>query len=282
MPNLVTHLSDPSLAQQQISRTNIQSTPSESTSSDSTTNLTNVTTSQDVPQNVFLRGGQSNADHREPSSNGSIDDLNEKITTLQAENKQLKSSIKTGATNLFTALSVFSAGPWAVLTQPVFKMTINAANKAITAYKSGDEKAGSAFFESMATDFYTTLNTFKSIKEDPSEFFASKEKSAKFLGTVGSIIGGLIGAAILFLSGAGPVGAAFGAGIGLYLGKALGKALAGPLARYAESKTTKTDNVSTPTDPVETREAVNDPEQTPNASPLQETSELHLEPQNNS
>lgn len=261
---------------QQIAEPHIQDA-----SSESTTTLKNVTTSQDVPQNIFLRGGQSNADPRDPSPNKSIDDLNETITTLQAENKQLKSSIKTGATNLLTALSVFSAGPWAVLTQPVFKMTINAAKKAITAYKSGDEKVGSAFFESMASDFYQIQDTFRNIKKDRLAFFASKENSAKFLGTVGSIMVGLTCAAILF-SAAGPVGAAFGAGLGLYLGKAAGEALAGPLARYAESKATKTDDVSTPTDPVETDEAVNDAEHTPNASPGIDTSELYLEPNNNS
>lgn len=193
---------------------------------------------QDSPQ---ARSTTVTSEPRESSATNTVD-LSVENSALKAENKALKSSMKTGAANLFTALSVFSGGPWAALAQPLFKVAVNAVSKAINAFKSEGEglslarfqKAAGGFMESVKSDFGKTIDTLKEIKKDPTAFFASKENSTKALGTVGSVVGGLIGAAIF--SPAGPLGAAIGAGIGFYLGKLAGEALGPKAASYAETR----------------------------------------------
>lgn len=203
--------------------------------------LSDIDTNQEAASQDSSLAWLKNSDSREPASSGVVD-LSKQNEALKAENKALKSSMKTGAANLFTALSVFSAGPWAALAQPLFKVAVNAVSKAINAFKSEGEglslarfqKAAGGFMESVKSDFGKTIDTLKEIKKDPTAFFASKENSTKALGTVGSVVGGLIGAAIF--SPAGPLGAAIGAGIGFYLGKLAGEALGPKAASYAETR----------------------------------------------
>lgn len=190
----------------------------------------------------YARSTSFASEARESSASTTVD-LSAENSALKAENKALKSSIKTGAANLFTALSVFSGGPWAALAQPLFKVAVNAVSKAVNAFKSEAEgslsarfqKAAGGFIESVKSDFSKTMSTLNDIRKGPLKFFANSENAAKVtkvLGTVGAVVGGLIGAAIF--SGTGPLGMAIGAGIGSYLGKLAGEKLTPAAANGAQ------------------------------------------------
>lgn len=156
-----------------------------------------------------------------------VRDLKQANAKLDSQNANLKSGVKEGISVLFSSLSVLSGGPWAVLSQPLFKTAINAVSSAVKGFgKDPDARvknAGTAFIASLAADAKNTIDALKKVAQQPGKYFLSQSHAPKTWGNAGAIIGGLIGAAAF-----GPIGA----GAGFLLGKAVGAGL-GRLAAKA-------------------------------------------------
>jgi hypothetical protein len=193
-----------------------------------------VTDSNTFMANIGDLNGSSDAD--------AVLKLKQQDTNMKSEgsNRRLGSMFKTGISTLFASLSVASGGPWAVLSQPLYRAAVNAVSKAGQGFSKADQgqglrAAGSAFIASLAADARGAMTMLRKVAQQPGKYLLSQSHAPKTWGNVGAVVGGLVGASL-----GGPLGAmagfALGKAVGTGLGYAASKAASMFQARGDESR----------------------------------------------